>query len=159
MLTSVLWTYPAHTSSKIPSRPSKNKFVQLQSVAAAWVYNQHSEEMFQGLWAEEGRVVLLCCDPKIWAKPLFWTTRLISTDSQNGGIPWKQYTSLTDVPVTLTVVAGAWLMDKNGFLDAESHHVPSCFRGDGQICCHRLWACLHVCDDMTKRSLWEIFRS
>lgn len=109
-------------------------------------------EMFQRLWAkEEG--VSVSYGLAIWAKPLFWTSWWIWTDSRKSAAPCV-YTSLTVLHTTLTVVPGVWLTNRKGFLDTQSHRVPSHSRvGDGNLLTQTLQARFHPCDDKIKRSV------
>lgn len=125
----------------------------LQSIAVLWVYNPDLEKCFSGFGPRRGRGCSVSYGLAPWAKPLFWTSLWIWTDSRKSVASCK-YTSLTVVLTMLTVVLGVWLTDRKVFLATVSLHIPG--MRDGDLLIQTLQACLCPCVDRAKRSVWVL---
>lgn len=110
-------------------------------------------EMFQRLWTEDGEEEGCSVSYGLapWAKPLFWTSEWIWTDSRKSVAPCK-YTSLTIVHTMLTAVLVVSLTDREGFPATVSLHIP--WMRDGDLLTQTLQVRLCPCVDRAKRSAW-----
>lgn len=97
MLTSILFLNPTHKSSTIPSCPSKNKFALLH-FKALFHYECRTRTVLEGLgWGDGGEGFSASNSLAIKARPLFWTSQLISNDSPYGVTPFNPQTHSFDV--------------------------------------------------------------